>query len=323
MKAIVHEQYGPPEVLELKEVAKPSAGNGAVLIKVHAAALNAYDWHILRADPFLARLEVGLFRPQKTRLGIDIAGRVEAVGANVEQFKVGDEVFGDISACGGGGFAEYVSVPESALVHKPANLSFEQAAAVPMAALTALQALRDVAQVQAGQKVLINGASGGVGTFAVQLARVLGAEVTAVCSAGKAEMVRALGAKHVIDYAKEDFAAQGKHYDVILGVSGYRSLDDYQRALAPHGIYVMVGGANAQIFQALLFGAWKSRAGGQKMIHLNAKPNQKDLRFIKELLEAGKIAPVMDRCYPLSEVPQAIRYLEQGHAKGKVIITMN
>lgn len=322
MQAIVHEQYGPPEVLELKEVAKPNVGDGEVLVKVHAAALNAYDWHILRADPFLARLEMGLLKPKKTRLGADVAGRVEAVGKNVRQFKPGDEVFGEISASGGG-FAEYVAVAETALVHKPGNLSFEQAAAVPMAALTALQALRDVGQVQAGQKVLINGASGGVGTFAVQLAKVLGAEVTAVCSAGKAEMVRALGATQIIDYAKEDFAAQSQQYDVILGVSGYRTLKDYQRALKPRGIYVMVGGSNAQIFQALLYGGWKSRAGGQKFTAFTEKPNQKDLNYLKQLLETGQITPVLDRCYPLKEVPEAIRYLEQGHAKGKIIITMN
>lgn len=322
MKAIVHEQYGPPEVLELKEVAKPNVGEEEVLVKVHAAAINAYDWRILRANPFLARFTTGLFKPKRTMLGADIAGRVEVVGKNVQQFKVGEAVFGEISP-NGGGFAEYVAVPATALVHKPANLSFEQAAAVPMAALTALQALRDVAQVQAGQKVLINGASGGVGTFAVQLARVLGAEVTAVCSAGKAEMVRALGAKHVIDYAKEDFAAQGKHYDVILGVSGYRSLDDYQRALTPRGIYVLVGGANRQLFQALLFGGLKSRADGQRFTVLTEKPNQKDLNYLKQLLETGQITPVLDRSYPLREVPDAIRYLEQGHAKGKIIITMN
>jgi NADPH:quinone reductase-like Zn-dependent oxidoreductase len=322
MQAIVHSKYGPPEGLELKEVAKPKVGDGEVLVKIHAAALNAYDWHILRADPFIARLTTGLFKPKKTLLGADIAGRVEAVGKNVQQFKPGDEVFGEISANGGGGFAEYISVPESALVLKPVNLSFEQAAAVPMAALTALQALRDTGQIQAGQKVLINGASGGVGTFAVQLAKVFGAEVTAVCSTGKMEMVRALGADQVIDYTQEDFTQNGQRYHLILGISGYRTLSDYQRALTPQGIYVMVGGTNAQIFQALLLGSWKSRASGQKLTLVNEKPNQKDLAYLKALLEAGKIKPVLDRCYPLSVTPEAIRYLEQGHPKGKVIITM-
>lgn len=223
----------------------------------------------------------------------------------------------------GGGLAEYAAVPAHALMHKPANLSFEEAAAVPMAAMTALQGLRDIGKLQAGQKVLIHGASGGVGTFAVQLAKALGAEVTAVSSASKAEMLCALGADRVLDYAKTDFAQQGQRYDVILGVGGYRTLDDYQRALTPRGIYVMVGGSNKQLFQALLFGAFKTRANGQKFIVLTEKPNQKDLAYLKELLEAGTLKPVLDRCYPLREVPDAIRYLEQGHAKGKIIITMN
>lgn len=322
MQAIVHTHYGPPEGLELRQVEKPTFSESDVLVKIHATALNAYDWRMLRADPFLARLEAGLFKPKKTRLGVDIAGRVEAVGKNVQQFKVGEAVFGEISMVGGG-LAEYAAVPAHALMHKPANLSFEEAAAVPMAAMTALQGLRDIGKLQAGQKVLIHGASGGVGTFAVQLAKALGAEVTAVSSASKAEMLRALGADHVLDYAKTDFAQQGQLYDVILGVGGYRTLDDYQRALTPRGIYVMVGGSNKQMFQALLFGAFKTRANGQRFIVLTEKPNQKDLAYLKQLLETGQIKPVLDRSYPLREVPDALRYLEQGHAKGKIIITIN
>jgi len=319
MQAIIHTQYGPPEALELKEIAKPTIGASDVLVKVHAAALNAYDWHILRADPFIARLTTGLFKPKKTLLGADIAGRVEAVGQNVQQFKPGEAVFGEISMVGGG-FAEYVAAPESALAHQPANLSFEEAAAVPMAAMTALQGLRDGGKLKAGQKALIHGASGGVGTFAVQLAKVLGAEVTAVCSARSVAQAYALGADHVIDYTQTDFAQQGQLYDVILAVGGNRTLDDYQRALTRRGIYVMVGGSNSQIFQALLLGAFKTRAGGQTFTVITEKPNQKDLTYLKGLLETGVIKPVLDRCYPLSKVPEAIRYLEQGHPKGKIII---
>lgn len=320
MKAIVHSKYGPPETLELKEVEKPTVGDDDLLVKVHATAVNAYDWHILRADPLMARLEVGLFKPQKTRLGVDIAGVVEAAGKNVRKFHAGDAVFADISASGGGGFAEYVSIPEKYMACKPVNLSFEEAAAVPMAAVTALQGLRDLGQVQPGMKVLIHGASGGVGTFAVQIAKALGAEVTAVCSTGKMNLVHSLGADQVIDYTREDFLQSGERYPLILGISGFRPLADYQRALTPQGRYIMVGGTNAQIFQAALLGPWKSRKGGQTMQHLSAVPRQKDLELIRDWLEVEKIIPVVDRTFRLDEVPEAIRYLEQRNANGKIVV---
>jgi len=320
MKAIVHSKYGPPEALELKDVAQPKVGDDDVLVKVHATAVNAYDWHILRADPFMARLEVGLFKPKKTRIGADIAGVIEATGKNVRKFHAGDAVFADISASGGGGFAEYVAVPEKYVACKPVNLSFEEAAAVPMAAVTALQGLRDLGQVQPGMKVLINGASGGVGTFAVQIAKVLGAEVTAVCSPSKMDLLYSLGADHVIDYTQEDFVESGKRYPLILGVSGFRSLSDYQRALAPQGKYIMVGGTNAQIFQAVLLGSLKSRKGGQTMQPLTAVPKQKDLEIMRAWLETGQVVPVLDKTFSLTEVPEAIRYLEQRHAKGKIVV---
>jgi NADPH:quinone reductase-like Zn-dependent oxidoreductase len=323
MQAIVYHNYGSPDVLKLEEVQKPIAQDDEVLINVHAASVNAADLHHLRADPFLIRLMSGLLKPKHTILGADVAGRVEAVGRNVTQFQPGDAVFGDISACGWGGFAEYVCASEDALVLKPANISFEEAAAVPMAAVTALQGLRNQGHIQPGQKVLINGASGGVGTFAVQIAKAFGAEVTGVCSTKKVDMVRALGADQVIDYTQADFTQNGDQYDLILAANGYHPLSAYQRALRPHGRYVMSGGSTAQIFEAMLLGPWRSRKGSQKMGNLLAKPDKTDLAFVKELLEAGKVIPVIDRCYLLSEVADAMRYLEEGHAKGKVVITVN
>ncbi len=323
MKAIVYHEYGSPDVLKLEEVEKPTPKEDEILIKVHAASANAADWHLLRADPFLVRLMgFGLLKPKNKILGADVAGRVEAVGRNVKQFQPSDEVFGDLSGCGFGAFAEYVSVPENALVLKPANISFEEAAAVPLAAVTALQGLRDKGQIQPGQKVLINGASGGVGTFAVQIAKSFGAEVTAVCSTRNLDMARSIGADQVIDYTQEDFTQNGQRYDLILAANGYHPLSAYKRTLSPKGIYVMAGGSTAQIFQALLLGPWMSMTGSKKMGALSAKPNQKDLVFMKELLEAGKVVPVIERRYPLSEVAEAIRYLEEGHARGKVIITV-
>lgn len=323
MKAVVYTEYGSADVLHLIEVDKPIPADNEVLVKIHAASVNAADWRMMRADPFLVRLYAGLFKPAKFRiLGADIAGRVEAVGKNVRQFQPGDEVYGDVFASGFGGFAEYKCARESELVLKPVNLSFEEAAAVPLAALTALHGLRDKGQIQPGQKVLINGASGGVGTFAVQLAKLFEAEVTAVCSAGKADMARALGADHVIDYTQENFTRSGRQYDLILAVNGNRSIFDYKRALSPRGIYVMAGGKPIQLFQALLLGPWLSMFGKQKMGALTSTPNQTDLLYMKELLEAGKIKPVIDRRYPLSKVPEAIRYVEDGHAKGKVVITV-
>jgi NADPH:quinone reductase-like Zn-dependent oxidoreductase len=323
MKAIVCTKYGPPDVLQLQEVAKPTPKEDEVLVKVHAASVNAYDWHLLTADVFLVRLMGGgLLRPKKTIPGVDIAGRIEAAGSNVKQFRPGDEVFGDISACGNGGFAEYVSVPENALALKPATLSFEEAAAVPLAATTALQGLRDQGKIQAGQKVLINGASGGVGTFAVQIAKSFGAEVTAVCSTRNFDMARTLGADRVIDYTKEDFTHNGQTYDLILAANGYHPLSAYKRALTPQGIYVMVGGTPAQIFQAMLLGAWMSENGGKRLGGFTAKANQKDLVMLKALVEAGKVVPVIDKRYSLSEAAEALRYLGAGHARGKVVITV-
>ena len=323
MKAIVYTESGSPDVLELKEVIKPTPKDNEVLVKVYAVSANAADLHLLRADPFLIRLSSGLLKPKNTILGSDIAGRVEAVGRNVKQFKPGDEVFGDISADGWGGFAEYACSREEAFALKPASLSFEEAAAVPMAAVTALQGIRYAGQVRPGQKVLINGASGGVGTFAVQLAKTFGAEVTAVCSTRNLDVARSIGADHVIDYTKEDFARNGKEYDLILATNGNRSISDYRRALSPKGIYVQTGGSMAQMSQAMLQGPWISMTGSQKMGNMGvAKPNKKDLVTIKELLEAGKVKPVIDRCYPFDQVTDAIRYLEEGHAQGKVVITV-
>ena len=323
MKAIVYTEYGAPlDVLRLKEVEKPTPRDHEVLINVHAASVNAADWRLVRADPFLARFATGLLKPKHTIPGADVAGRVEAVGRSVTQFRPGDEVFGDLSACGWGAFAEYVCADENALVLKPADMTFEQAAAVPLAAVTALQGLRDQGQIKAGQKVLINGASGGVGTFAVQLAKSFGAEVTGVCSTGKVDMVRSLGADHVVDYTREDFTKTAQRYDLILAANGDRSIFDYQRALSPGGSYVTTGGSMTQLFQAMLLGPLMSMTGGKKMGNMLARPDQKDLTFINELLESGQVAPVIDRRYPLSEVPEAVRYLEDGHAKGKVVITV-
>ncbi len=323
MKAIVYTHYGSPDVLQLKDVERPAPRDNEVLIRIHAASLNAYDWHLLTADIFLVRLMGGgLFRPKHPIPGVDIAGRIEAAGSHVKQFRQGDEVFGDISPCGNGGFAEYVSVPESLLAHKPTNLTFEEAAAVPMAAITALQGLRDQGQIHSGKKVLIQGASGGVGTFAVQLAKYLGTEVTAVCSTRNVDQARSLGADHVIDYTKEDFTRSGRQYDLILAANGYHPLSAYRHALTPQGIYVMAGGTMAQIFQAMLLGPWMSKTGGKKLGGITAKPNQEDLAFMKFLLETGRVVPVIDRRYPLRETAEALRYLGEGHARGKIVITV-
>jgi 2-desacetyl-2-hydroxyethyl bacteriochlorophyllide A dehydrogenase len=323
MKAIVYHKYGSPDVLELKDVEKPTPKDDEVLVKVHAASLNAADWHLLRGKPFLVRLMgFGLLKPKNKILGADMAGRVEAVGRNVKQFQPGDEVFGEISECGFGAFAEYVCAPENVLALKPASMAFDEAAAVPLAALTALRGLRDKGQIQPGQKVLINGASGGVGTFAVQIAKSFGAEVTAVCSTRNLDKARSIGADQVIDYTQDDFTKSGQRYDLILAANGYHSIWDYKRALSPKGIYVMVGGSMAQMYQAMFLGPLISKTGSKKMGFLLQKSNQEDLVFMRELLEAGKVVSVIDRRYPLSEVPEAIRYLEEGHARGKVVITL-
>ena len=322
MKAMVYTKYGSPDVLQFKEVAKPTPQDHEVLVHVHAASVNAADLHFLRATPFLMRLWSGLLKPKHPILGAAIAGRVEAVGRNVKQFQPGDEVFGDVSDCGRGGFAEYVCASADALALKPANVTFEQAAAVPLAAVTALQGLRTKGHIQAGQKVLIHGASGGVGTFALQLAKAFGADVTAVCSTRNVDMARSLGADQVIDYTQEDFTHNGQQYDLIVAANGNRSISEYKRALRPNGTYVMTGGSEKQVFQAMLLGPWLSMTGTKKMGNLMAKPNSKDLGFVKELLEAGKVVPVIERRYPLGETAEALRYLEAGHARGKVVITV-
>ena len=324
MKAIVNTHYGSPDVLQLKEVARPTPKDNEVLVQVHAASVNAAELHLLRGKPFLMRLMgFGFLIPKHTILGAAMAGRVEAVGRNVTQLQPGDEIFGDLTKCGWGAFAEYVCASEDALVLKPANVTFEQAAAIPLAAVTALQGLRAKGQIKLGQKVLINGAGGGVGTFAVQLAKAFGAEVTGECSTRNVDMVRSIGADQVIDYTQEDFTKNGQRYDFIFAVNGYHSIFDYKRALSPKGVYVMIGGSMAAMVQAMLLGPVISMTGRQKMGSMGvAKPNQKDLVFMKELLEAGKVVPVIDRRYPLGETAEAIRYLEAGHAQGKVVITV-
>jgi NADPH:quinone reductase-like Zn-dependent oxidoreductase len=323
MKAVVYEEYGPPDVLQLEEVEKPVPKDDEVLVSVHAAAVNYVDWSLLRGIPFLIRMmSGGLSRPKNTILGADVAGRVEAIGRGVTQFQPGDEVFGDISDYGFGGFAEYVSAPESQLVRKPANVSFEEAAAVPMSGVVALQALRNRGRIQSGQKVLIVGASGGNGTFAVQIAKSFGAEVTGVCNTRNLDMVRSIGADHVIDYTREDFAAGEQRYDLILGAGGYRSIFDYRRALRPEGTYVMVGGAMAQVYEAMLLGPLVSMMGSQRLVNLSAMSDHEDLAFVGQLIEAGKVVPVVDRSYPLDEVPEALRYYGEGHSRGKVVITV-
>ena len=322
MKAMIYTEYGSPDVIQFKEVEKPTPKDNEVLIKVHAASVNAADWHYLRGTPWLFRLAAGLLKPKNIFLGGDVAGRVEAVGKNVTQFQPGDEVFGDLSASGRGSFAEYVCANEAALVLKPSNLSFEEAAAVPVAAGTALQGLQSKVQIQPGQKVLINGASGGVGTFAVQIAKAFRAEVTAVCSTRNVGRMHSIGADHVIDYSKEDFTQNVQQYDFILAANGYRPFSDYKRALAPGGTYVMTGGTTGQMFEAMILGPLVSMTGNKKMVNVMAKPDKENLTFIKDLLEAGKVKPVIDRCYPLSDVAEAIRCLEAGHAQGKVVITV-
>jgi len=323
MKAIVRTAYGSPDVLQLQEVEKPVPKDGEVLVRVHAASVNALDWHYMRGQQFPVRIGGnGLRKPKDRRLGVDLAGRVEAVGSNVTRFQPGDDVFGS----GAGAFAEYACAADNGLVLKPANLSFEQAAAVPVAAITALQGLRDKGQIQPGQQVLIQGASGGVGTFAMQIAKSFGAEVTAVCSAQNVAMARSIGADHVIDYTQADFTENGQRYDLILAVNGYHPISAYRRALRPAGTYVMVGASNAHLMQALLqamlLGPVISRTGRQRVVNFIAKLNQKDLVFMQELLAAGTVVPVIDRCYPLHETAEAVRYVEEGHARGKVVIAV-
>ena len=320
VKAIVRETYGPPDVLHLGEVPTPTNGDADMLIRVHAASANAGDWHLLRGMPLPFRLVAGLINPKYKIIGNDIAGIVEAVGRNVTQFKSGDEIFGDVSRCGFGAFGEYVVARENAVALKPVNLSFEEAASVPTAGCTALQGLQK-GSIQPAQNVLIHGAAGGVGTFAVQIAKAFATEVTAVCSSKNSEMIRAIGADHVIDYTQVDFTSVGKTFDLVLAVNGNRSIWDYRRTLNPTGRYVMSGGSNRQLSEALFLGPLLS-IGGQKFGHLLAKPKQSDLLVLKNLVEAGKVRPVIDRLYHLSEVPEALRYLETGHASGKLVISI-
>jgi NADPH:quinone reductase-like Zn-dependent oxidoreductase len=319
MKAIVYEKYGPPEVLQLKEVDKPTPKEDEVLVKVHAASVNYGDLPVLRGEPLQRLVGGGLLKPKHKILGDDVAGQVVVVGAEVKQFKAGDEVFG-ISVFNA--FAEYACAAEKHLALKPASITFEQAAAIPFAGITALHGLRDSGKIHSGKKVLINGASGGVGTFAVQIAKTFGAEVTGVCSTSKLDLVRSIGADHVIDYGEEDFTKNGQLYDLILAVGGYHPISDYKRALSPAGIHICVGGSAAQYFQALLLGPLISMVGSKKMGVVMPKPNQEDYVFLSELVEASKLVPVIDRSYPLREVPEALRYLEGGHARGKVVITV-
>ena len=322
MRAIVYTEYGPPDVLQFTEVAKPIPKDDEVLIRIRAASVNPLDWHYMRGTPYVVRAKAGLRKPKVTRLGVDMAGQVEAVGKKVTQFQLGAGVFG---ACKGA-FAEYVCAAEGALVLKPANVTFEQAAAVPVAAFSALQGLRDKGQIQRGQKVLINGAAGGVGTFAVQIAKVFGADVTGVCSTRNLDMVRSIGAHHVIDYTQKDFTKSGQRYDLIFDSVGNHSLADCRRALTTEGTLVLVGGPDTGRWLGPLTGMLKavvlSWFVSQKLLPFLAHLSKDDLIVMRELLEAGKIAPVIDRSYPLSNVPEAIRYLEEGHARGKVVITM-
>lgn len=322
MKAIFYKKYGPPDVLNVTEVEKPIPKKNQVLVKIHASSVNFGNLVLLKGEPFLARFAFGLFKPKYSIPGGDISGTVEAVGKDVTQFQLGDEVFGDLSGCGWGGFAEYAAVPEKSLALKPANLTFEEAAAVPMAGVTALQSLRDKGKIQPGQKVLINGASGGVGTFAVQIAKSFGADVTGVCSTRNIEILKSLGADHVIDYSKETFTENKHQYDLILGVNGHQPLSDYKRALNQNGIFVHVGGSESQMFQAITLGPWISKTTNKKMGSFLQRPNQHDLIYLKELLETGKVKPVIDRQYRLEDLPEAFRYFEQGHAQGKVVITI-
>jgi NADPH:quinone reductase-like Zn-dependent oxidoreductase len=320
MKAIVYTEYGSPDSLQFKEIQKPSPRDDEILIKIHAASVNRSDWEALTGKPLYARFG-GLFRPRRHILGSDIAGRVELAGRNNRRFRPGDEVFGDILGHLGG-FAEYVCVRGTALALKPASMTFEEAATIPQAGAIALRGIRDQGQVQPGQEVLINGAGGGTGMFAVQLAKLYGAEVTGVDHTGKLDFMRSLGADYVIDYTLEDFTKSGKQYDLILDLVAYRSVLTYQRALKPGGSYFMVGGSAATISQILFLGPWIRRRTGKIIRLLMVQTSPKDLVHISELYEAGKVAPVIDRRYPLKEVPEALRYLGEGHAKGKVVITV-
>jgi NADPH:quinone reductase-like Zn-dependent oxidoreductase len=321
MQAIVQDRYGSPDVLELREIDKPEIDDDGILVRVRATSVNAYDWHVMRGEPFPARMGNGLRRPKTSVLGLDAAGIVEAVGRNVTEFRAGDEVFGNPGAA----FAEYARGKARGLVSKPTGLTFEQAAAVPVAGLTALQGLRDKGELQPGQTVLINGASGGVGTFAVQIAKVLGGDVTAVCSTRNVELVRSLGADRVIDYTQEDFTRSGARYDLVFDIAGSRPLWTCRRLLAPAGKLVVVGGPGGRWVRPIdrmALAAVLSRVGAARMLPFFSKHSHPDLDTLRDLLEAGKIVPVIDRTYPLHQTPDAVRYVEGGHARAKVVITL-
>ena len=320
MKAVIYTEYGGPEVLQVREVPRPTPTDDEVLIKLQAVSLNRSDWEALIGKPLYARIG-GLRKPRHQILGSDIAGRVEMVGKNIKRFQPGDEVFGDI-LWHMGGFAEYVCAHERFLALKPASMTFEEVAAIPQSAVIALQGIRDKGQVRPGQKVLINGAGGGAGTFAIQLAKLYGAEVTGVDNGGKLDFMHSLGADHMIDYTREDFTRNGKQNDLILDIIAHRSVFAYRRALRPNGRYFCVGGSLATGLQILLLGPLIRRITGKKIWVLAVQPTLKDMVYMTELYEAGKVAPIIDRCYPLSEVPEALRYLGEGHAKGKVVITI-
>lgn len=322
MKAILVLKYGSPDVLQFTEVEKPTPNDNQVLVKIVAASANPLDWHGMRGEPFLARLGGGLRKPKDPRLGADIAGRVEAVGKNVREFKPGDEVFG---AIGAGGFAEYACTREKNLALKPATISFEAAAAAPVVGYTAIQGFRHAGGIRAGQKILVNGAAGGIGTFAVQLAKSYGTEVTGVCSTRNLDLVCSIGADHVVDYTREDFTRTGQRYDLIYDAIGNRSVFDYRRALNPNGVCVIAGFTSLpRLFEHMVLGPWLSRRSDRKVGMMGiSNADKEDLLIIKELLETGKVVPVIDRRYPLSETAEAIRYLETLHARGKVIITVS
>jgi len=322
MKAIVYQRYGSPDILELKEVEKPVPKDNEVLIKVHAASINSMDWDMLTGRPLEYRLFSGLLKPRKTKiLGCDIAGRIEAVGRNIKRFHLGDDVFGDLCEGFWGGFAEYVCARENELTLKPTCMTYEEAAATPQAGLLALQGLCEKREIKQGQRILINGAGGGVGTFAIQMAKSFGADVTGVDSTGKLDIMSSLGADHVIDYTQEDFTKNGKCYDLILDVKTDRSIFDYRRALSSNGIYVTVGGRTVRILQLVFLGSLISMTGSKKLTLIMHKPN-KDLNILNELIESGKVKPVIDRCFPLSKTAEAFLYFGKGHFKGKVVITV-
>ncbi|MCM3584760.1 NAD(P)-dependent alcohol dehydrogenase [Mesobacillus maritimus] len=323
MKSILSREYGSPETLIYQNVEKPIPGDGQVLVKVHATSINYSNLVLLRGKPFPARFAFGLLKPKYLIPGGDIAGVVEMVGKNVTQFQIGDEVYGDLSICGWGGFAEYVVVPEQAIAPKPSLLTFAEAAAVPMAAVTALQGIRDKGNVTAGQQVLIYGGSGGVGTFAVQLAKALGAEVTVVCSTSNIDIAKSIGADVVIDYKQEDFSQRQERYDVIIGVNGHQPISIYKNSLKERGTFVLVGGSESQLFQMMIKGPWIGLKDKKTFVHFLQRAKQEDLIFMKELIDEGKVKPVIDRLYHgLMNIPEALTYFEQGHAKGKVVISV-